>query len=171
MNKLSQNSVVVTVKHNRAPSARSNIPQAPQWRFSPYIHFTTTTRAGVLNLFYSKAHLFVFVTGWAQQTPRLFQLIYIPFVVLSECYVSQRTTSAPATGGSLEMNTRKSNSRYCNIKIVLCTRKQHKTTQSIFSQTGFIIQKSFETKELNCSRPRPICAHQILIFSANIATV
>ena len=31
------------------------------------------------------------------------------------------------------------------IKIVLCTRKQHKTTQSIFSQKEFIIQKSFET--------------------------
>ena len=73
--------------------------------------------------------------------------------------MSQKATSAPATGGSLEMNKRKSNSRYC-IKIVLCTRKQHKTTQSIFSQKGFIIQKSFETKELNCSRPRPICAQQ-----------
>src|SRR4029434_337647 len=46
------------------------------------------------------------------------------------------------------------------IKIVLCTRKQHKTEQSIFSQKGFIIQKTFETKELNCSRPRPICAQQ-----------
>ena len=42
--------------------------------------------------------------------------------------MSQKATSAPATGGSLEMNKRKSNSRYC-IQIVLCTRKQHKTTQ------------------------------------------
>ena len=46
------------------------------------------------------------------------------------------------------------------IKIVLCTRKQHKTAQSIFSQKGFIIQKSFEIKKLNCSRPRSICAQQ-----------
>ena len=45
--------------------------------------------------------------------------------------MSQKATSAPATGGSLEMNIRKSNSRYC-IKI-----ENNLKPQSIFSPKEF----------------------------------
>ena len=41
-----------------------------------------------------------------------------------------------------------------------CAPENNIKPHSIFSQKGFIIKKSFETKEFICSRPRPICAQQ-----------
>ena len=59
--------------------------------------------------------------------------------------MSQKATSAPATGRSLEIIQ---DNLTLDIASKLYCAPEHKTTQSIFSQKGFIIQKSFEIKKL-----------------------